>query len=1105
MASADDFQGWLQGLGLERYAKIFSENDIDFRAASHLSDADLTELGLSLGHRRILMAAIASRSDEAGKSHEARDSDTTASSRVPEAHSAIAAGERRQLTVMFCDLVGSTELARSLDPEDLLDVLRHYRNTVAEAVENYQGHIAQFMGDGVLAYFGWPSAFEDQAERAVRAGLDAIAAVQNLSPGPGLTIQSRVGIETGEVVIDDMLGDAVRDTQSATGETPNRAARLQGIAQPGQLVIGSKTRPLLGTMFDLESLGEQSLKGYTQKEPAWAVLGISSVESRFEAVHGAVLSDLVGREHELGLLRARWDDARSGEGQVVSLSGEGGIGKSRLVREFRAESDKHRNIFYFQCSPHHANSAFYPIIQQTQRTAGISREDTNDQKLDKLEEVLSDHGDNVKYVASLFAPLLSIDGEARYGALEYSPQQLRHRTIEALIDQMVLASKRQPVLVLVEDAHWIDPSMGDFVAEFIPRVAAHRILLLITYRPQNAPPWSVHPNVTAINLSRLGRRQVAGLANAIADTVLPKEVIDGIVMRAEGVPLYVEELTKSVIESAELGDRQVPVSLQSSLVARLDRLGDAKDLAQIGSVVGREFSFNMLAALSERTEEEVANGIESLLQSGLVYRRGIRPNSIYTFKHALIQDAAYGTILLIRRRHLHAMIVRELEGRPDSQSSESIHLLGHHAYQANMPEKAFRYLIEAGAGSMNRAEIHEAVAHYERALHAESDLSKTEKIKEDAIDLRFQLRNALWNIGEFAKILDHLADAEQLAKELDDSKRAGWVAVFRGASYWQLGQANKAVAAASDAVRINEQMNDLSLSVGANFYLGCAHSTSGDYQRAEVHFENIVETVEGELRHDRCGLAFVPSVCARSWLVWLLAERGDFVRGLQLAEEALEIANEIGNPWNLAHIYYDFGYFYAIQGEHQRAVDAQQNAFDLITEFNLTYLAPFIGGFLGHAYALAGRHAEALATLERALQIYETIGLGLFRSLITVHHAEALLLADETEQARSTAQKGLQLAIDRREPGHQCHAHRVLGLLALRSDESDAAIEHFNTVLSLSQQLGMRPFTAHGHLGLAQAARLEGDSASATRSAKQAQDLYSEMNMRHWLDEAASV
>ncbi len=1062
MVGPNDIDAWLAQLGLGQYVELFKENDVTLSVLPYLSDEDLQELGISLGHRRILAAEI-KKLNPADLSEDptpiTKDSEEDA--------------ERRQLTVVFCDLVGSTLLTQQLDPEEMREVLRQYQNTVTAAVRRYQGYVARFVGDGTLSYFGWPRAYEDQAERAIRASLDIVDKVKQLEVPEFSRLQVRIGVDTGLVVVGDLIGEVTSDLNTVVGDTPNRAARLQSLAQPDEIVIGANTKDLLGSTFELQSIGPQELKGFDDDVLAWNVVGEREADSRFEAVRGKTLANLVGREHELGLLKERWQLAKDGEGQIVLLCGEAGIGKSRLARDFKlAISRDLRFCLSYQCSPHHTNSAFFPIIQRLQRAVVFKTTDSLDDKLDKLEKSLQLWGSDPEKVAPLFAQLMSVPGEQRYGTMELNPQQLRQRTIEAMSEQILALSQRRPVFVLVEDAHWIDPSMMDFVSELMPRITQQPIMILVTYRPENIPYWPTHPHLTSISLSRLGRKHAALIAHSVGGQELMDVMIEKIVQRADGIPLYIEELTKSVIESfsssTSVDSSIIPPTLQLSLMARLDRLDQAKDIAQIGAVIGREFSYDLLHSISAKTDDELKSGLEKLLDAGLIFKRGVTPNEIYTFKHSLVQDTAYDTILISRRRRLHGHIVEILETDSTKSSNATSNLLAHHAFHAELWEKAFFYLQDSGRKAMDRAAVREAVALFEQALIAGSHLpEKNNSLKHD-IDLRFDLRNALWSIGEFERILTTLAEAKRLAEKLDDPVRIGWTSVFSSASLWQLGRSDEALAEANSAIKISQTADDLPLKVGSQFYLGCATITSGDCLGAEAIFQKICDDLGGEMDYERCGLPFLPAVISRSWIVWALAERGEFEQAEKLGDEALAIAKKVNHPFNIAHIYYDLGYFYYIKGETQKAVDTLEQAVDIIVEWGLTYLSPFITGFLGYAYALNGEHSKALSTLETALAAYKSIGLGLFRSLVQVYMGKALLLDNQIEQAFEQCERALALARKRKERGHEAYALHVLGEITAHPDflNKQLAVNYFNDALEIAKELGMRPLEAQCYKSL---------------------------------------
>ena len=748
------------------------------------------------------------------------------------------------------------------------------------------------------------------------------------------------------------------------------------------------------------------------------------------------------------------------------------------------------------------NSAFYPVIQRLQRAARFSNEDGVEAKLDKLDQLLKIIGRNEKTTAPLFAKLLSLPAAERFGELELTPQQFRQQTVEALIEQMISLSERRPILSVVEDVHWIDPSMRDFVTELISRIPEHRVFVLITSRPENAPTWDGHPHITSITLNRLGRKHAAEIAQQVGGADLMAAIIDRIVARAEGIPLYVEELTKTVVESYTSDhepamDELIPQSLQSSLIARLDRLDEAKEIAQIGAVIGREFSYELLERVSGKSASALKNSLTRLVDSGLIFRRGTPPNAEYRFKHSLVQDAAYNTILIRKRRELHAEILNALEDLERNKHDQIVEWLAYHAFNGEVWDKAFSYLQQAGRKAMDRAAVREAVAHFEQALSVVKQFPESRELLEQAIDLRFDLRNAMWAIAAFEDILVNLSKAEVLARKLEDKRRLGWISVFLSASHWQLGQSEEATEAAHKALETNLEAKDLPLEVGANFYLGCTTITSGDCLKAEQYFSKIAEMLDGDLRLDRCGLPFVPSVISRSWLVWSLAERGDFETGGEYAEEAIKIAKEVGHPFNLAHIYYDLGYFYQVRGEINDAVTTLELAMDYVREWSLTYLSPFIMGFLGHSYALSGQIEEGVGLLRQAKLDYQIMGLGLFHSLVTVQFAEALYLSGELDEAHHVAEAGLTLAKNRGEQGHAAHALRLLGEICCdpRAMDLDNAKTSYLSALEIAEKYSMRPMQAHCFAGLGRVAKLQNSLQDYERLIGDANIIFNELGM----------
>jgi class 3 adenylate cyclase/predicted ATPase len=741
---------WLGKLDLSQYAQLFTENEIDVSVLPHLTDQDLKDMGVPLGHRRKIFAAV-----NAGSIHPVPGPTTGTKSKTKEE------AERRHITVMFSDLVGSTVLSGRMDPEDLREVISAYQKCVAEVVHRFDGFVAKYMGDGVLAYFGYPEAHEDDPERAVRAGLELVAAVSNLKTQAPL--QTRVGIATGLVVVGDMIGSGEAQERGIVGKTPNLAARLQGAAEPNTVVIAEGTRKLLGNMFELEDLDAKDLKGIAGPVRAWAALRPASVESRFEAHHMSGLTNLVGRQEELDLLLRRWSKAQDSEGQVVLLCGEAGIGKSRLTAALfeRLATEPHARLRYF-CSPQHTDSALYPIISQIERAAGFAHGEAAQTKLDKLDAVLA-QSYTPPQDRALFAELLSLPNDGRYPKVDLAPQQRRQRTFEALTKQIVSLAERSPVLMIFEDIHWIDPTSLEALGRGIDRIKAVGVLLIITHRPEFEPPWSGRPYVTTLTLNRLAQREIAALIDGVTgNNPLPANIRQDIIERTDGIPLFVEEMTKAVLEAKGEGEARqtaasvpssvlaVPASLHASLMARLDRLGAAKETAQIGAAIGREFSHALLAAVVHKPEAELGSALERLIAAGLLFRQGVPPNASYLFKHALLQDAAYGTLLREPRRALHARIAETLESQFADIAENQPEVLARHCTEAGLIEQAAGLWGKAGRRSMERSALVEATEQFTRALNQIATLPGTPALRRMQINLQVVLITPLIHIKGYA-------------------------------------------------------------------------------------------------------------------------------------------------------------------------------------------------------------------------------------------------------------------------------------------------------------------------------------------------------------------
>lgn len=738
-----DVAGWLRRLGLDQYEAAFRENEIDDTVLPSLTAEDLRDLGVRIvGHRRKLLDAVAALRAEAG-------APTPLSGALPEADKAATdTAERRQVTVMFSDLVGSTALSARMDPEDLREVISAYQTCVAETVRRFGGFVAKYMGDGLLIYFGYPKAHEDDAERAVRAALEVIAAVGALKMS--VPLQTRIGIATGLVVVGDLIGSGEAQERGIVGETPNLAARLQGLAESNAVVIAESTRRLLGNLFELADLGPHELKGIPGRIRAWAALRASLVEGRFEALHAGGLTELIGREEEVELLLRRWSKAKNGQGQVALVSGEPGIGKSRLTAAVieRLAPEPHARLRYF-CSPQYTDSAFYPIIAQIERAAGFAHDDPVQAKLDKIDILLAQTF-TPRQDAAMLAEMLSLPNDGRYPSLELTPSERRQKTFEALTGQLKALAKLSPVLMIFEDVHWIDPTSLEALSRTVDSIRDLRVLLIITHRPEFNPPWMGKVSIIALHLNRLDEDDSKAIIDGVAgNALLPAHIRQDIIERTDGIPLFVEEMTKAVVEAGEeyaeraaanipASSVAIPPSLHASLMARLDRLGPlAKEVAQVGAAIGREFSYELLLSVAQRNSAELNGALDQLVSAELVYRRGMPPEARFAFKHALVQDAAYSTLLRAPRQKLHARIAEVFEQLSPERASIEPELFAYHFTNAGEAERAISYWLKAGRRATERSADEEAVRHLRRGL--EMLMMLPNSTQKDRQELDFQL------------------------------------------------------------------------------------------------------------------------------------------------------------------------------------------------------------------------------------------------------------------------------------------------------------------------------------------------------------------------------
>jgi class 3 adenylate cyclase/predicted ATPase len=1058
---------WLKQLGMSEYTARFAEHKIDISVLAYLTDQDLKDIDVPLGHRRKLLAAIA----ELGVATQPKPE--PAGNVEPKLQEA---AERRQVTVMFSDLVGSTSLSGRMDPEDLRDIISAYQQCVTETVRRFGGFVAKYMGDGVLVYFGYPEAHEDDAERAVRAGLELIAAVGALKTPASL--QTRVGIATGLVVVGDLIGSGSAQEQAIVGETPNLAARLQGIAKPNTVVIPEGTRKLLGNLFELEDLGTKDLKGIAGPMRAWVALRSSTVESRFEALHAAGLTAVVGRDEEIELLLRRWSRAKSGEGQVVLLSGEAGIGKSRLTAALveRLVPEPHTRLRYF-CSPQHTDSAFYPITGQMARAAGLAHDDSAKAKLDKLDTLLAQSSISVEH-AALFAEMLSLPNDGRYPSLDaLTPEQRRQKTLEALASQMGTLAQQNPVLMIFEDAHWADPTSLEVFSRFVDRIATLPVLLIVTFRPDFEPPWIGRSHVTALTLNRLAHREISAIIDReTGNKLLPANIRQDIIERSDGIPLFIEEMTKAVLEAESQGaaeqtiaaipspTRVVPASLHASLMARLDRLGPAKEVAQIGAAIGREFSHALLSAVMRKPDVELESALDRLIVSGLLFRQGVPPHATYLFKHALVQDAAYGTLLREQRRALHARIADTLEVQFADVAESQPELLARHCTDAGLIEKAANMWGKAGQRSLARSALVEAAEQLSRALGQIATLPATPASRREQIKLQVALINALFHVKGYAAP-ETKAAVEQGRLLIEQAKALGEApedplllfSVLYGLWVANLVASNSDVSIdlATEFLSLAEKDGTTGPLMVGHQMLGISVQTGGDITGGRAHYDQAI-ALYNPIAHGPLATRFgqdsrVVVLSRRSAALWLL---GYPDAAFADAEHALSHAREIGHAaslmYTLAH-----GLFARYEcGNYANATAAVDELIALAENKGTLFWKGFGLMHQGCVCALNAQPSEAVRLITSGMNTLELTGATLWIPFFLSHLARAYTALGNFEDARRSIREAITTVTRTKETWSEAEVHRIAGELMLLDPERNAAKAeaYFNYALTTARR-----------------------------------------------------
>src|SRR6516225_832939 len=1068
-----DIVVWLRTLGLGKYEAVFRENDIDETVLPSLTHENLKELGVaSLGHRVKLLDAIAAlRRDASGKIPFVDAAVSSAPSVPPDDRA-----ERRQVTVMFSDLVGSTALSARMDPEDLREVISAYHKCVAETVRRFGGFVAQYLGDGVLVYFGYPEAHEDDAERAVRAGLELIAAVITLKTPASL--QTRVGIATGLVVVGDLMtGSGEAHERGIVGETPNLAARLQGIAEPNTVVIAEATRRLLGNLFELKDLGARELKGVAEPLRAWVALRASTVESRFEALHAAGLTTLVGREEEIELLRRRWSKTKTGDGQVVLLSGEAGIGKSRLTAALleNLAPEPHTRLRYF-CSPQHTDSAFSPIIGQMERAAELLHDDTPQQKFDKLDALLAQASTSIQD-AALIAEMLSLPNDGRYPALELTPEQRRQKTIEALTAQIETLSRQKPVLMIFEDAQWADPTSLEAFGLVVDRIQTLRVLLLVTFRPEFDAPWVGRPYVTARIINRLAEHEASAMIDRIVgNKQLSASIRQDIIERTDGIPLFVEEMTKAVLEAeSETAAARaiaavpsptlaVPASLYASLMARLDRLGGpAKELAQIAAAIGREFSHALLASVVRQPETELRSTLNRLIAAGLLFRQGMPPHATYLFKHALVQDAAYGTLLREPRRALHARIAETIESEFTETAESRPELLARHWTEAGLIEKAASLWGKAGQRSLARSALVEAAEQLTRALDQIAKLPGTPVVRREQIKLQVALVNALMHVKGYAapelkaaveRARQFIERAEALGEPPEDPLLLFSVLYGVWAANYVAFNGDVSRDLASQFMALAEKQGQtVPLMIGHRL-MGNSLTITGDIAKGREHYDQAFALYD-PATHRALATRFgqdvgVSTLVYRALARWML---GYPEAALADVDHALEDARGSGHAGTLMYAQFHTSLTNVLCAKYA-AANAQSSEVVRLADEKGAALWKALGTMQsGCVLAQSGKAAEAIQMITSGITMYRSTGSRLYLTIFLSHLSKAYAELRQFDQAWRCIGEAMTAVETTKERWFEAEIHRVAGEIALKLPQlgSSQAETYFERALNVAR------------------------------------------------------
>ncbi len=1062
-----DVGEWLRGIGLGHYEAAFRDNDIDCELLASLTADDLKDIGITIvGHRRKILTAIAQLAPAAADSSTVAEVEPPASAVQP----IRTAPERRQLTVLFCDLAGSTAMSARLDPEDMREVIRGYQDVCSGVIARYDGFVAKFMGDGVFAYFGFPRAHEDDAERAVRAGLDLAESVHRLQSRDGEALKIRIGIATGIVVVGDLIGQGSAQEQTVIGDTPNLAARLQARAEPGGVLIADQTRRLLGDAFELKSLGLQPLKGFDSPVRTWAVLGEAETETRFEASRSSRMTPFVGREPEVALLLDQWRDARSGEGKVALLSGEAGIGKSRILATLRERiADEPHLVIRYQCSPHHVNDAFYPIVSSIWRAAEFASEESSGARLEKLEAVVRRSRLEPRDIVPLLASLCSVPLDKTYVEIDRPPAEQKEHLIGALLALIEGQTREAPVLILLEDAHWIDPSSLEVFDRLLDRIPDLRAFLIATFRPEFVPPWIGQSHVHSVTLSRFGRRHALAMVDRVAGgKALPPQVLEQIIAKTDGVPLFVEELTKTVLESDLLRESNgcyflnslltpltIPSTLQDSLMARLDRLAPIKEIAQIGATIGREFPFDLLETVSPIQGVALQDALDQLMAAGLVFGHRSPSQVTYAFKHALVQETAYATLLKSRRQQLHQRIAESLRDRFPERAEREPGIVAHHFTRAGLPNTAIEWWGRAGDRAMQRFANHEAALSYVNGLNLMADLAASEERDRRELTFRLALGPALLAARGYAsdEVERNYQEAGRLAELLSDREAAFTSARGQWHYLYDRSQLDRALTFAERLCAIGTEESSAEKCSLAFRALGSTLMSKGEFVRATEVFEHVV-TAGNQAPPGTCFAHHgeEPHIVALQYKGLSLAVRGYADSGLASAQSALSLAKALNFPLMEAFASTAVGMVFMLRRDYDACAALVRQQIDFCSEQGFIFWSAAHQILHGASRACLDRDPEAIAQIELGIQGWMKTGAALHIPTWSSYLAEAALCVGDLDHAEKAVLNGLAVSERHRDAFALADLKRLAGHVLLRQERHDEARRAFEAAVDIADR-----------------------------------------------------